>query len=196
LDTIFCVRNFRNVCIIISFILVPVTQERHVSQRKEHLMLELKELLGIVLYLAASFSLLATVKSLILIQLGINDFVHGYLKALIESLALGKIAMLTQNIPVLNALDDKSLLISCLFKAVVMSVIVFLGGGLEERIFAKHVAEASPKQELMMVIAHLSGLFAVFYALFLARGLDKALGPGRLLQLLTKPPSSNSPHQD
>lgn len=157
-------------------------------------MRELKEFSSIVLYLAASFGLLATVKSLILIQLGIHDFVHGYIKALIESVALGKIVMLAQHIPILNALEKKSLLRSSLFKAAVMTVIVFLGGALEEKLFAKHVAETPLKQELLVMIAHLSALYVVFYVLFLARGLDKVLGHGRLLKLLTEPhPTAAAP---
>jgi hypothetical protein len=162
------------------------------SSRKERLLEELKEFSSIALYLAASFSLLATVKSVILIQLGIHDFLHGYVKALIESVALGKIVLLTQNIRVLNAWDNRCLLLSSMFKSAVMTVIVFFGGLLEEKIFAKHVAEAPLKEELLMMIAHLLGLFAVFYALFLARGLDKALGPGRLLKLMTEPHTSDS----
>jgi len=154
---------------------------------KEHLLRELREFLGIVLYLAASFSFLATFKSLILIQLGIHNFVHGYITALVESLALGKIVMLAQRIPILNAFERKPLLWSSLFKAVVMAVIVFLAGAAEERIFARHVSEAPLKQELLIMIAHLSGLFAVFYALFLVRGLDNALGPGKLRRLLMTP---------
>jgi hypothetical protein len=163
-----------------------------VSQRKEHILLELKELLSIVLYLAASFSLLATFRSLILIQLGINDFVHGYLKALIEAIALGKIVLLTQNIRVLNTFDNKSLLVSSLFKSAVMTIIVFLGGKLEEKIFTKHIEQLPLQQELVIMIAHILGLFAVFYVLFLARGLDTALGSGRLRKLLTEPHPSNS----
>jgi hypothetical protein len=164
------------------------------SQRKEHLLLELKALLAIVLYLAASFSLIATIKSLILIQLGINDFVHGYVTALIESLALGKIVMLAQKIPVLDATENKPLLRSSMFKSAVMTVIVFVGSVIEEKIFAPNIEHAPLKQVLLISIAHLSTLFVVFYALFLARGLDKALGPGRLLRLLTEP-NPNLPPQ-
>ena len=157
------------------------------ARRKEHLLSEIKELLSIVLYLAASFSLLATGKSLILIQLGINNFVHGYITALVESLALGKIVMLAQRIPTLNAFERKPLVWSSLFKSIVMAVIVCLGGAAEERIFARHVSQAPLKQELVFMVAHISALVAVFYVLFLVRGLDNALGPGKLSRLLMTP---------
>lgn len=158
------------------------------SERKEHLKRELKELLGILIYLATSFCLLATVKSLILIQLGIHDFVHGYLKALVEALALSKIVLLAQGIPLLDALKRAPLVRSASFQAVVMSVIVFAGSVLEDKLFAKHVAEAPLKQELLVSITHLAALFMVFYALFVARGLSKALGPNVLHKLLFEPP--------
>lgn len=163
---------------------------------KEHLQLELKEFLGIVLYLAASFSLLATFKSLILIQIGINDIWHAYAQAAIMSLALGKIVMLAQNISILNAFRKKSLLLDTFFKSAVMSGIVYLGGTAEEKIFAKHVVEAPLRNELTMLVAHVLGLFVVFFALFLVRGLNKALGPGKLLRLLKQPIPECEPDSD
>ncbi len=156
------------------------------SDRREFLMHELKELSEIVAYLAASFLLISTGKSLILIQLGVNNFVHGWVKALIESLALGKIVMLAQNIPLLTKTQNKSILSASAFKAIVMAVIVFFASELEEKLFAKHVADAPIKEEFLLMIAHLFGLFIVFYTLFVARGLDRALGKGTLWKLLTE----------
>ena len=93
--------------------------------------------------------------------------------------------MLAQNIPLLNKKQNKSILNTSAFKATVMAVIVFFGGQLEEKFFAKHVADAPIKEELLLMIAHLFGLFIVFYTLFVARGLDKSLGKGTLWKLLT-----------
>lgn len=162
------------------------------SPTREHLISELKELGAIVLYLAISFVLIATGKSLVLIQVGINDFVHGYVKAVIESLALGKIVMLAQNIPFLVRRQNTSILRSASYKALVMAIIVFLAGELEEKIFAKHAVEAALKEELLFTIAHLFGLFVVFYTLFVARELDRTLGKGKLWTLLTERPSGTA----
>lgn len=163
------------------------------SEKKEFFIHELKELGGIVLYLAVAFCLISTGRSLILIQVGINDFVHGYLKALVESLALGKIVMLAQNIPFLDRAHKRPLYFSASFKAVVMSVIVFFAGEIEEKIFAKHAADAQLKEDAVFVIAHLFGLFLVFFTLFVARGLDKLLGKGTLWKLFTQSSSELLP---
>ncbi|MBX9690092.1 MAG: hypothetical protein K2X27_25500 [Candidatus Obscuribacterales bacterium] len=161
------------------------------SQKKDLIMHELKELSGIVIYLAISFVLISTGKSLILIQLGINDFIHGYVKALVESLALGKIVMLAQNIPLIKNMRSKSILQAASLQAAAMAIIVLFGGELEEKIFAKHVAEAPLKEELLLMIAHLFGLFLVFLTLFVARGLDRTLGKGTLWKLLTESHNPN-----
>ena len=153
--------------------------------RKGFIKRELKELLVIVLYLAISFLLLATFKSLILIQLGINDFAHAYLVAVVEALALAKIVLLAQKLPILNKAEQKSLAWSALFNAAILAVIVYLANEAEERIFARHVAEATVKHQFIMMITHLLAFVIVFYVLFLWRGLDRALGPGKLLKLFT-----------
>ncbi len=160
---------------------------------KERLMHELKELTAIVSYLAVSFSLIATGKSLILIQVGINDFVHSYITALIESLALGKIVVLTQNISLLKKMDHTPILRATAYKAIVMAIIVFLGGQVEEKIFAKHVADAAMKERVLFAAAHIFGLFIVFYTLFVARGLDKALGKGMLWKILSQRDPADGP---
>lgn len=162
------------------------------SPTREHLINELKELGCIVLYLAISFLLISTGKSLVLIQVGINDFVHGYVKAIIESLALGKIVMMAQHIPFLVQRQNTSILRAASYKAIVMAIIVFFAGELEEKIFAKHAAEAAMKEELLFTLAHIFGLFVVFYTLFLARELDRTLGKGRLWKLLTERPSGTA----
>lgn len=155
--------------------------------RKEHLIEELKELKAIVIYLAVAFSILATVKSLILIQLGVNNFVHGYVVALVESVALGKIVMLAQHMSVFTKVDEKPLAWAACPKAVVMAAIVFVGGIAEEKIFAHHAADAPIKQDLIVSVTHFFAFVLVFYVLFLIRGLSKAIGRDRLEEILLGP---------
>lgn len=150
------------------------------SSRKEHIMQELKELLAIFLYLVSSFSVLCAFKSLILIQLGINNFVHGFVFALVEALALSKIVLLAQRIPLLNAFNNKSLALSALYQAIIMAFVVLIAGNLEEKLFAHHVAEAPIKQEIGVTITHLVALIFVFYVPLVVKGLDRALGYGKL----------------
>ncbi len=155
--------------------------------KKQHIVKELKELLSIIIYLAASFSFLSTVKSVVLIQIGIHNFEHGYIVALVEALALSKIVLLAQNLRILKFMDKNPLVWSAFIKSAILSVIVFAGSEVEEAIFARHVAEAPLKHQLTIMGAHILGLVCVFYVLFIARGLDVALGSGKLRKLLLSP---------
>ena len=165
--------------------------EKKLEVVKEKLQEELREFGEIAFYLAICFSLLATIKSLILIQSGVHDFLHGYTVSIIEALALGKIVLLCKNVPFLkNTIDRRPVVISALAKSAVLTVIVFFGGQLEERIFAHHVAEATLKQKLIVDCTHVFCLFLVFYAMFVVRELSAALGPGQLSKLLFSPRKS------
>lgn len=163
---------------------------------KEHLIEELKELLSIILYLAASFSVLATIKSIVLIQIGINNFVHGYIVAVVEALALSKVVLLAQNLRVMKAMNQKPIVRSAVIKSVIMSTIVFIAGQAEERLFAHHVASAPVRYELSMQIAHFVSLLFIFYVLFVFRELDQVLGPGRLKDLLFEEHTAEDPTAD
>lgn len=166
--------------------------ETTISKHKEHLLEELREFKSIASYLGAWFCLFATMKSLVLIQVGVNDFVHGYIVALVEALALGKIVLLTKNIPILNWFKDRPLVYAAIYQAATLSIIVFCGGQLEDHFFSRKTEEAPLKEQLGMILAHLIALFMVFYSLFIARGLDKALGHGKLVQILKSVPESES----
>jgi hypothetical protein len=154
---------------------------------KERIAEELREFSTISLYLAANFVILSTFKSLILIQSGVNDFVHGYIVALVEAVALGKIVLICQKIPFLNkTINQRPLIVSALAKAGFLAVVVFLGGRLEEKLFAHKVAEAALKQRLIVDVTHILCLLVVFFLMFVFRELSAALGPGKLKNLLLK----------
>jgi len=155
---------------------------------KERIAEELREFSTISVYLAVNFVILSTFKSLILIQSGVNDFVHGYIVALVEAVALGKIVLLCQKIPFLNkTINQRPLIVSALAKAGFLAVVVFLGGRLEEKLFAHKVAEAALKQRLIVDVTHILCLLVVFFLMFVFRELGAALGPGKLKNLLLKP---------
>jgi hypothetical protein len=170
------------------------TSEPHKKRStKEALMEELKEVTAIVSYLAVSLSFLETYKSLLLLQLGDNEFVHGYTVALVEAVALGKIVALAQNLPFMNALKDRPLIWSVLYKAVVMTVIVDLGGKLEDYFFPRSakLLEQSGDPIVLMVIHQLISM-TIFVVLFAYRGADEALGKGTLAKLFLQAPKSRS----
>jgi hypothetical protein len=164
--------------------------------KKETIVRELKELLSIILYLACSFAVLATIKSIVLIQVGVNNFVHGYIVAVVEALALGKVVLIAQNLKFMKAMNKKPIVRSAFIKCVIMSTIVFMAGHAEERMFAHHVADAHVKDHLSMQIAHFLSLLFIFYVLFVARELDHALGPGRMKKLLFEDHSATGSTED
>ena len=153
--------------------------------RKQMLKHELRAYAGIALYLAACFSLLATVRAVVLIQHGINEFVHGYVVAIVEAVALGKVVLLAQNLRVLSAWEKRTLALSVLWKSFLMTIIVDIGGRIEGLIF--HHAPAHTIHPTIFFIAHQLAFMFIFVVLFTARELDRDLGPGKLFNLCFGP---------
>ncbi len=153
--------------------------------KKQLILNELKEVGIVVGYLAVSLSILETYKSLILLQQGINMFAHNYTFALVESVALGKIVALAQNLPFLEAFEKHSLARAVLYQSIIMTLIVDVGGQLEDILFprsAKLVAQSGDPTALMMT--HQLASMLVFIVLFTVRGLSRKLGPGKLWKLI------------
>jgi hypothetical protein len=138
-----------------------------------------------VLYLATSLSLIATFRSLVLIQQGINDFAHSYAVALIMAVFLGKIVVFAQKLPFIHALNHKQLIQSVFYKATVMTVIADLALMIEHKLFGHHQDQnvASVNHALAMTVAHQLSLFLIFSVLFTFRDLDRVLGEGTLFKL-------------
>jgi hypothetical protein len=154
-------------------------QTKH--SRKEWLIEEGKEILFVVIYLFLTLSLLSTMKALILAQQGVNDFLHCYLFALVESLALAKIVVIAQKLPLMEKCSTKPLIYEVIYKSTVMSIIVATGGNIEERVFAHHHAVST--HPILLMITHQIVLMIIFVALFTVRGLNRELGDGVLKNL-------------
>jgi hypothetical protein len=151
---------------------------------KEHIVSELREILGIIIYLLISFSILATFKSLILIQAGVNNWVHGYLQALVASLALGKVVFLAQKLPILNAMQNRRAIYSVIYKAILFTIITTAASRLEELLFQSHlVKQEENTYPFLAYMTHTLGMFLVFFVLFIFRELDSVLGAGRLREI-------------
>ncbi|MDZ4838321.1 MAG: hypothetical protein SGJ27_31440 [Candidatus Melainabacteria bacterium] len=164
-----------------------------VLTKKQVLLKEVKEVLAIVLYLAASLSILETYKSLILLQQGISEFGHNYTVAIVEAVALGKIVALAQNLPFLNALRRRALIWVVLYQAIVMTVIVDFGGQLEDHFFprsAKLLAETG--NPFVLMATHQLASMLIFIVLFTVRGAEKSLGRGTLWKLFFEAPDSEN----
>ncbi|MBC7997079.1 MAG: hypothetical protein IAF58_04010 [Leptolyngbya sp.] len=155
------------------------------QSRKERLIEEGKEILSIVVYLFVSLSLLSTMKALVLAQHGINDFAHCYIVALVEALALAKIVVIAQKLPLMEKFSHKPLFYSVLYKSVVMSIFINIGANIEEKIFVRHHVE--PAHPIVLIFTHQVVLMIIFVALFTVRGLNKELGNGVLKKLFFGP---------
>jgi hypothetical protein len=156
--------------------------------KKQHVLSELREIFGIIVYLFVSFSVLATFKSLILIQASVNNFVHGYTQALITSLALGKIVFLAQKLPILNALRNQPVLYSAIYKAFLFTIITTAASRLEEMLFASKLMEqVDAIYPVLAYMTHELGMFLVFFVLFSFREMDAVLGAGRVREIFLAP---------
>jgi hypothetical protein len=156
--------------------------------RRELIKEELSEVARIVLYLAVSFSLIATFKALILFQLNINEFLNLYSVALIEALVFGKVVVIAQKLPIMSAWDNRPLIWSVICKSVIMTVFVNIASILEDAIFThgSHHNVPPALHPVVYEIAHQTSLLAIFMILYAARGLDRKLGHGTILKLLFK----------
>jgi hypothetical protein len=162
--------------------------------RKERLLRELRDLFSVVLYLAISLSIVATFKGLVLIQVGVNEFVRLYTLAIINSLALGKFVALTQNLPFMNAWDRRPLIWSVLYKSALMTLIVYTASVVEDAIYVavtKH-QDVPPLHPIILLIAHQLAALLIFIVLFTVRGIDQHLGKGELIKLII----GNEPERD
>jgi len=159
--------------------------------KKQRLVHELRDVGITIGYLAASLSILETYKSLILLQLGINEFQHNLVFALVEAIALGKIVAIAQNLPFLKACNRHSLFRAVLYQAVVMTLITDVGGKIEDVLFPRSATLLSQSgAPLVLAITHQLGAMVIFSILFTVKGLDEALGPGKLWRLVFCPPDS------
>lgn len=164
---------------------VQAGAEQKKLSRKEWLIEEGKEILSVVIYLFASLSLLSTLKALVLAQHGINDFLHCYVVALVESLALAKIVVIAQKLPLMEKFSDKPLIYSVLYKSVVMSIFINIGANIEEKLFVHHHVE--PTHPAVLMVTHQVVLMIIFMALFTTRALNNELGNGVLKKLFFGP---------
>ncbi|MDP3511079.1 MAG: hypothetical protein Q8T09_24145 [Candidatus Melainabacteria bacterium] len=157
---------------------------------KELIVNELREIFAVMIYLWVSLSLLSTVKSLVLVQQGINDFAHGYQVAAVLALGAAKVVVVVQDLKPMRAWDTRPLIWAVLYKTTLMAIIVDCALKVEEKLFDHHAAtQAAVAHPIVLMVAHQTVLFSIFAVLFLIRGLNRRLGPGKLSKLILAAPS-------
>jgi len=147
---------------------------------------EAREILAIILYLGCWLSVLATMKSLVLLQYGINEFKNAYIMAWITALALSKVIVVAQKLPIVHRMKHRPLFWSSVYKAGLFTVITMFAHRLEDKMIH---ATTDPNNVFPVagVIAHTLSLFAIFFILFAYRDLDLMLGKGSLKKMFFKP---------
>lgn len=152
---------------------------------KETVKEEARELLVIILYLGCWLSVLATMKCLILLQYGINEFKNAYIMAWVTALALSKVILIAQKLPIVNRMKSQPLFWACVYKGCFFAVVTTIAHRAEERLI--HSTQ-DPNNVFPMAgaVAHLLSLFAIFFVLFVYRDLDSMLGQGTLRQMFFK----------
>ena len=153
--------------------------EKTIHVTKRTIAEEFKRFAENFVYLAICLSVLETYRSLVLLQVGINQFAHGYIVAVTGSLIMGKIVTLSHRVKFLEKFDHKPLIWPVIFRSSVLTMCAAIFKVAEELIFdSAHSLPAD--HQFILTFTHYSGTFFVFFVLFTVRGLDKRLGKGRL----------------
>jgi len=167
---------------------VAVTIETEHSKKKtlaEKVKEEVREIFAIIIYLGCWLSVLATMKCLILLQYGINEFKNAYIMAWITAAALSKVIVLAQKLPIVEHMRERPLFWACLYKSGLFTVITMFAHRLEEKMIHTKV-DPNNVFPFAGVVAHTLSLFAIFFILFVYRDLDSLLGKGSLKRMFFK----------
>jgi hypothetical protein len=138
---------------------------------------ELEEFSVLALYLALFFSALATYSMVLLKQFHISFFAYG--TALLDAVVIAKVIMLGDAIHVGTKYDDKTLLISAIWKAFVFAWLVFGFRVVEETIkglwHGQSFSEAFHVIRSHEMFVRTFLIFVFFIPLFIIRGLVRML---------------------
>jgi hypothetical protein len=108
--------------------------------------------------------------------------------ALVLAVALGKVVVLGQKLPFVNAFNDRPLFWSVLYKAALMTLLANLGSKLEEKLFpALNHSNGSTAHQLVLLFTHQMALMCIFIVLFTWRDINRVMGQGTLFKLFFLP---------
>ena len=164
---------------------VEVSAGPTVKQKIRH---EFVEFAGIALYLAFFFCSLAAYKRLLLNDYGIPYFAYG--TALLNALIVAKVILIGEYARLGTKHENKPLLVSSLYKAILFSAFVFAFHVVEEVV--KHLihkqgfAGALHQVRLDDLLARSLIVFCTFLPLFAFRELQRVMGEERFRDLFFK----------
>ena len=147
-------------------------------ERKERVKHELKEMLSLSLYLAFFFCALAIYDMLLLRQYNVEYWTITF--ALINALVITKVIMIGEAAKLGKRHEDKALLVSAVWKALVFGLLVFAFHVVEELIkrliHGSDLAKASSDIRLEQLAGRSIIVFCVFVPLFAWREFRRVMG--------------------
>jgi hypothetical protein len=164
---------------------VGVTVKPTVKQKIKH---EFVEFAGIALYLAFFFCSVAAYKSLLLKDHDIPYFAFG--AALLNAIIVAKVILIGEYAHLGKGLENKALLVSSLYKAILFSALVFVFHIVEEAarrlIHQEGLAGALREVRFDDLLARSLIVFCTFLPLFAFRELRRVMGEERFHELFFK----------
>ena len=169
------------------------TSHRTLKQKAYH---ELKEFLGIALYLWVILALFQLYRSLLLREEHINAVVHqGF--AIINALALGKVLLIAKALHLGEWFDDRPLIYPTLLKSALFTIVLACFKILEEAGLGMYRGKSFQESIADLGGGTLNGilcvsliLFVTLIPFFVVTELQGVLGEGKLMQLFFRPRSS------
>ena len=156
---------------------------------------EFVEFLGIFLFLAFVFCALVTYSTLLLSAFHVRYLSYAF--ALLNALVISKVILIGEYARVGRKYEDRPLLLSAIYKAVLFSLLVFAFHMAEEALkgFWHGVAVASTFHEIRFddLLARSLVVFCVFIPLFAFREFRRVLGDEKFYGLLFRSRETDKP---
>lgn len=169
------------------------TSHRTLEQRAYH---ELKEFLGIALYLWVILALFQLYRSLLLQEEHINVVAHQWF-AVINALALGKVLLIAKALHLGDWADDWPLIYPTLLKSALFTIVLACFKILEDAGLGMYRGKSFQESIADLGGGTLSGilyvsliLFVTLIPFFVLTELQRVFGEGKLMQLFFRPRSS------
>ena len=148
---------------------------------------KLRRFLENVIYLGICLSVLETYRTLVLLQVGVNQFGSNYVAVLTAALVLGKLVIVAEHLPFFEVFDDRPLVWPVLYKSALMTIFVSVFRFVEERFL--HISHPIPPNidVTALTITHYVAVVFIFFVFFSIRGLQSRLGPSKLTEIFLGP---------
>jgi hypothetical protein len=171
------------------------TSHRTLKQKAYH---ELKEFLGIALYLWVILALFQLYRSLLLREEHISAVVHqGF--AVINALALGKVLLIAKALHLGEWFDDRPLIYPTLLKSALFTIVLACFKILEDAGLGMYRGKSFQQSIADLGGGTLNGilcvsliLFVTLIPFFVLTELQRVLGEGKLMQLFFRPRNSRA----